>query len=57
MHSVKKIATTEEQKIKKEKEKTEKLKAYCKLRDQIIEKRTKGNMLFCYLIKCFISSA
>ncbi|VDK79541.1 unnamed protein product [Litomosoides sigmodontis] len=44
MHSVKKITTTEEQKIKKEKEKAERLKAYCKLRDQILEKRTRGEL-------------
>uniref|UniRef100_A0A1I8EZ69 Geranylgeranyl transferase type-2 subunit alpha n=1 Tax=Wuchereria bancrofti TaxID=6293 RepID=A0A1I8EZ69_WUCBA len=44
MHFVKKVATTEEQKLKKEKEKTGKLKIYCKLRDRIFEKRMKGEL-------------
>ncbi|KAK6112106.1 Protein prenyltransferase alpha subunit repeat family protein [Brugia pahangi] len=44
MHFVKKVATTEEQKLKKEKERTEKLKIYCKLRDRIFEKRMKGEL-------------
>ncbi|VDO52411.1 unnamed protein product [Brugia timori] len=44
MHFVKKVATTEEQKLKIEKERTEKLKIYCKLRDRIFEKRMKGEL-------------
>uniref|UniRef100_A0A915PI17 Geranylgeranyl transferase type-2 subunit alpha n=1 Tax=Setaria digitata TaxID=48799 RepID=A0A915PI17_9BILA len=44
MHFVKKVPTTEEQKIRKERERNEKLKIYCKLRDQIFEKRMKGEL-------------
>ncbi|CAG9535830.1 unnamed protein product [Cercopithifilaria johnstoni] len=44
MHFVKKVATTEEQRIKKEKEKAEKLKVYCKLRNQVVEKRMKDEL-------------
>lgn len=49
MHFVKKVATTKEQEMKKEKERAEKLKIYCKLRDRIFEKRTKGNIFFVLL--------
>ncbi|EFO22685.1 prenyltransferase alpha subunit repeat containing protein [Loa loa] len=44
MHFIKKVATTEEQKLKKEKERAEKLKIYCKLRNRIVEKRMKGEL-------------
>uniref|UniRef100_A0A8R1XV31 Geranylgeranyl transferase type-2 subunit alpha n=1 Tax=Onchocerca volvulus TaxID=6282 RepID=A0A8R1XV31_ONCVO len=44
MHFVKKVPTTKEQRIKEEKEDAKKLKIYCKLRDQIFQKRTKGEL-------------
>ncbi|KAL3989649.1 Protein prenyltransferase alpha subunit repeat family protein [Acanthocheilonema viteae] len=44
MHFVKKVATTEEQQKKKEKEKAEKLRIYCKVRDQIVEKWMRGEL-------------
>ncbi|KHN84603.1 Geranylgeranyl transferase type-2 subunit alpha [Toxocara canis] len=44
MHFVKKVPTTEEERIVKEKQRAAKLRAYCEMRDRVFSKRAKGEM-------------